>query len=192
MAHVESTVCLPGFVSQREEGVKMAQPVRWLNDWLPSGTRLLSKACSPQPQRRCKTDLFNPKALWMIWFMTMVLHTVHTNIHTHKWIHYRADEAVESGGKAGRVEVNVQNIVHIFLMNRTAAITNINCNIASHGFHSSAQINMSKLILQFLPWYVNNTTTLVFKLQTDELVFDLQHLFSCIMIDMLQCSSSHS
>lgn len=55
MAHVQST--------QREEGVKMAEPT-WRTDWLtaiwyPS----LCKACSPRPQRRCKRACLIPK-LW--------------------------------------------------------------------------------------------------------------------------------
>lgn len=61
-------------------------------------------------------------------------------------------------------------------MSSTAAIRLIYCNISSHDFHYSAQINVT-----ITADNVNFAIALVLKLQTDKFIFDLQYLFSCII-----------
>lgn len=73
--------------------------------------------------------------------MMMVLHTVYTQVN--------ASQGCNSGETVERVEVQTRNLgsgsmyraLYIFAINQTAAI--IYCNIPLHGFHYSAQVNMS-------------------------------------------------
>lgn len=94
-------------------------------------------------------------------------------------MHYRAVTDIgpiicERYNKLNRL--NVQNIVHI--CHQTAAIRLIYCNIPSHDFHYSAQINVT-----ITADCVNIATALVLKLQTSEVIFNLHYLFYCTIIN---------